>query len=140
MNLDAIKEHLKQEEGYRLSTYKDIYGNKTIGVGHKLLKSDTYTVILPETAERLLDEDINIALKGCKRLFKDIESLPPKILLVIVSMAFNLGIGGLSKFKSFISAINSNDYKRAADRLRFTLYYKQLPSRVTRYINLLNSK
>ena len=42
MNIEKIKEEIKEEEGYRDTMYRDHLGFATIGYGHLVLPSDKF--------------------------------------------------------------------------------------------------
>jgi GH24 family phage-related lysozyme (muramidase) len=42
MNIEKLKEHLKEEEGYRNKVYKDHLGFATIGYGHLIKKNENF--------------------------------------------------------------------------------------------------
>jgi GH24 family phage-related lysozyme (muramidase) len=52
-------------------------------------------------------------------------------------MCYNLGIKGLLKFKKFLNAVDESDYETAAEELKQSKYYKQVPNRAKRNINLI---
>jgi lysozyme len=59
------------------------------------------------------------------------------VRLVLCDMCYNLGIKGLLKFKKFLNAVDESDYETAAEELKQSKYYKQVPNRAKRNINLI---
>ncbi len=128
------------EEGYSGTIYKDSLGNRTVGYGHKLLPFESFKCpISIQTANNLLAKDLNSAIEIAKRQIPSFNSQPRKVKIILVSMAFNLGERGLSRFTKFKSQIKARNYDAAAKELRNSFYYNQLPTRVGRYIKELQN-
>lgn len=105
-----IKELLLKHEGLRLKPYKDTVGKLTIGVGRNL----DDVGISKEEAMILLDNDI---IKAKALLYKNLpfaERLPVDVQDVLVDMTFNMGIGGLLQFKTFLSLLSVGKYDEAS--------------------------
>lgn len=92
----AGRAFIKGHEALRLKVYTDIAGFKTIGWGHKLLKSQLHLTEITEVqAEEFLDSDlhlIEIYLNGTVRV-----PLNQNQFDALVSFCFNLGIGALDR-------------------------------------------
>lgn len=130
-----IEEELIEEEGLRLSCYKDTRNNWTIGVGH-LLKSPCNDISLEE-AGRLLKEDIRIAQNELREKIPVYAELDHVRQYVLISMAFNLGIGKLLKFKKMLNALEQRNYEVAAAEMKDSAWYRQVKSRADKLINLM---
>lgn len=131
-------------EGLRLCPYKDSVGKLTVGYGHNVQGgSDANLVraginrkellkkkcITQHQADQLFKYDMEHVRSQVEKLIKSYDDQPLAMRLVLDDMGFNLGIGGLSKFKRFIDAIDSNNYKQAAVELKKTKWYKQVKTR-----------
>ncbi len=123
-------EHVKSTEKLKLKGYKIGDGMVTIGYGHaKPIKKSKFRVgqrITEEVAKKLLVEDVNVAAEGVKRMFrqwKENGEADIKITQnqydVLVSMAFNMGVGGLRNSK-FIKTLKKNDLEKAAELIKTT--------------------
>ena len=96
-----LKERIKEHEGFRNTIYKDSLNFATIGYGHLIVDGDPYEegqeyskVIL----DQQFDEDFDIALSGAEKILGT-GDMNFKAKCVIIEMVFQLGIGGVSKFK-----------------------------------------
>lgn len=129
-------EHIKQEEGLRLKAYKIGDGMITVGYGHaekigktKLKVGQTIT---REQAVQYLIEDVNVAAQGVKRMFKQWQDEGVNIKItqnqydVLVSMAYNLGVGGLRRTE-FVQHLKNNDLEKAAHTIKTTGVSKKFP-------------
>jgi lysozyme len=96
----------------RFLPYKDSVGKLTIGYGH-LLEAG----IPAEVANMLFQVDLADAVHAARQLFSCYDSLSRPRQLVLISMAFNLGKDGLSKWPRFISAVHASQWDEAADEL-----------------------
>lgn len=90
--------------------YQCSAGFTTIGYGHNL-QANGLTLA---QAERLLDDDIDAAIRDLVVRFPWFEALDPVRQSVLVDMCFNLGIAGLGAFKNTLAAIQRGDYDAAS--------------------------
>lgn len=140
MNFKTLKISIKHHEGLRLTPYKlrtssyseDFY---TIGYGHKL--SEYKHSISLEEAEQMLIEDIKIARKGVKRLFKKFDCYPSDIQNFLIEMYYNMG-NNLSSFKRANRALKDGNIPKAIEEYKNSLWAKQVGlNRVNDMMNLL---
>jgi GH24 family phage-related lysozyme (muramidase) len=140
VNFKLLTNSIKHHEGLRLKAYKlrtSSYRENfyTIGYGHKL--SEYRTPISLEEAERLLIEDIKIAKKGVKRLFKRFEYYPSEIQNFLIEMYFNMG-NNLALFKKANRALKEGNIPKAIEEYKNSLWAKQVGlNRVNDMMNLL---
>jgi lysozyme len=126
---------LVNDEGVKLNAYIDTLGFLTIGVGHKVLKEDNIKLgdeITESYCESLFNKDLDTAIEQGKKYIKDFESLVDVVQEVLVNMIFNMGIGGVLKFKKFLAALSVKDYKLAANEMENSLWFKQVGMRAKR--------
>lgn len=101
---------LVADEGEVLHAYPDSEGYLTIGVG-RLIDQRKGGRISQYESRILLANDI---LYKCKeplaKLYPWTSSLSEARYAVVASMAFNMGIDGLSQFKRFLAAVQAGDY------------------------------
>lgn len=147
MDLDKLKEELCRDEGLRLYPYKCSAGYWTIGYGHNLISAglsrneiDTlkHTGISLVQAEQWLNQDIELAIHDAIAFFHDLPTLSDARQRVITNMAFNLGLGGLSKFKRFRQALVDCDFDRAADEMKNSKWYRQVGDRAKRLVEMMS--
>jgi lysozyme len=79
---------IKKWEGLRLAPYKDAAGHFTIGYGHKILDTETFTRISGEEAEELLQEDLIRTERAVEEL---VDAVKKSEFDALVSFAFNVG-------------------------------------------------
>lgn len=129
-------ERIKRHEGYKAQLYRDPlnYNIITGGYGHNFQE-----LMTPKLAELILQYDIEIAKESLKQIFKyeALNRLPYHKYYVLVELAFQLGSTKLSKFKNMIAAINKGFCREAAEHLRDSNYYKQVPARAEELAKIL---
>ena len=129
MNRDLLRRALIADEGLRLKPYRDTVGALTIGVGRNL---DAIGISTGE-AYYLLDNDIDAAIHDCVRTFGEwFAALDPVRQSVLVQMAFNLGIVGLSGFTETLAAVKRGNYATAATRMLASKWATQVHGRAAR--------
>ena len=107
MNKKALMEEIAEHEGKVLHCYECSEGYKTIGVGHKVLETDpedallvfgaydagipTLQTITEDRCQELFNQDIESAIDGCKRIYKNWDSFPEEFqhILIFVSSQRN---------------------------------------------------
>lgn len=122
-----IVEDLKRHEGLRLHAYEDHLGYWTIGYGRMIDKRKGGGISEAE-AEHLLANDID---RVCARLQHErgFRHAPFTVKRALANMAFQLGIGGLLSFQRMWSALEQQDYERAADEALDSRWAEQTPNR-----------
>jgi GH24 family phage-related lysozyme (muramidase) len=124
-----VKNLIKNHEKLRLTAYAIGDDQITIGYGHSYPENKSpYKVgdkISVEKAEKLFNNDIIMVENGLKRMFLEWEKeriyvkINQSMFDAMVSMAFNMGIGGLRKTE-FIQHIKKGDFETAAERIKTT--------------------
>lgn len=107
------------------------------GTGVKLNESKT---IDEATAMYLLRFHINVSISSVRKEFKWFDKQPNSVKLVLVDMAYNMGIGNLKKFK-FLNLIKAGKYYEAGEALESggKRYISQVGGRARTNIKLLKS-
>lgn len=59
---------------------------------------------------------------------------------VLINMAFNLGLKKLLKFVNSLRYIKEKNYNKAADNLKLSLWYKQIPTRAGELIKRIRTQ
>ena len=143
MNIEALREQLKVDEGVKYEIYKDHLGYPTFGIGHLITEDDPEhgepdgTEISEDRVNEVFESDVAKFVSEAKILFSDLDELPDVAQQVIVNMAFNMGRPRLSKFKNFIAGVNDNDWVRAAEEMMDSKWADQVGARATRLRNLI---
>ena len=127
-----MKELIKKHEGFRGMPYEDSLGFPTIGYGTKL-------PITKEEAEILLKHRLDIKIQEITNYEPFYLELPPKAQKVIANMAYQLGVGGVMKFKKMWEALKNEDYKTAADEMLNSKWARQTPNRANELSEIMRS-
>lgn len=138
---DELKEQIKHHEGFRDTIYKDSLGFATIGYGHLVLPNDPYEEGKTYSKEELsdqFDEDFSKAKNQALDLI-GIIPLVHKAQCIIIEMVFQLGVGGVSKFKKMWEALSKGDYTEASFQMMDSRWAKQTPSRAESLSKAMNS-
>ena len=139
MDYKAVKERIKKHEGFRNTVYLDSLGKATIGYGHLLTEEDDFEEGIQydkSILEDLFDKDFNTAAYNAEQLLEGY-TVAPLAKEVIIEMVFQLGIGGVSKFKKMFAALKEYDYLLASAEMLNSAWYRQTPSRCEELSNLM---
>ena len=135
----------KQFEGYSDKVYPGaVYGEPTVGYGFNLndeqFKNTPVSDIL-KNAETLFYKRYQSArFDAGKFVGEDVfNSLSPKRQAVLTDMAYNMGLGGLSKFKKMKDALISGDYKKAAYEMVDSDWFNQVGNRSKALVKMMES-
>lgn len=128
MNKQDIVEQLKKDEGFSPRAKWDReqfsygYGCKAPGKG---------AVITEPEAAKYLDRRVDQSIQEYQEMFDglDINEIRQQAL---VNMLFNLGKGGVQKFKKMLAAIKTGDWVEAAEQARDSAWYNQVGGRAKR--------
>tara|TARA_Y100000589_G_scaffold41029_1_gene34518 strand:+ start:2345 stop:2773 length:429 start_codon:yes stop_codon:yes gene_type:complete len=138
---NKLKDRIKTHEGFRNYVYKDSLGKRTVGYGHLCLDDENweddeqYDI---EILEDCFESDFNDALKGAEDLIGSIPLLP-KAKEIIIEMVFQLGKGGVRKFKKMWEALAKEDYAEAANQMLDSRWHKQTKSRAESLATIMRS-
>ena len=147
VDVKQVYEEISEDEGKILHKYLCSESHPTIGIGHKVLNThaeanlpvhDAYGAvsedecISEDRCYELFQQDVQIAIDGCGAIYENWEELPQEAQHVLTNMCFQLGQGGLSKFKNFRAAIEDNDFQRASVEMLDSRWNRQTPERAQR--------
>lgn len=145
--MGQIVQILDYEEGYKENPYIDTQGYPTVAggirIGPKGASLSSYTFSVPRNvgdvwqstvaAQKLAQmktvPSIASALANCNAARSDI----------LLSMAYNLGVNGLSAFKNTLAMISAGNFSGAADGMLNSLWAKQVPNRARRHAEVMRS-
>ena len=121
---------IKQEEGFNGVVYKCTEGFDTIGYGTKL-------PLTKEEATLLLEYRLN---KTRANLLSSLYNydLPNEVWDILLNMSYQLGVGGVLKFKKMLEALKNKDYVEASKQGMDSLWAKQTPNRAKRLMDRLS--
>ena len=138
---EELKEEIKLHEGFVPRTYADSLGKRTIGYGHLCVEPEQWDDDKEYTKEELnvvFEKDFNEALKNAEHLIGE-RSINDTAKEVIIEMVFQLGIGGVGKFKNMWSALDRKDYGEASFQMLDSLWAKQTPARAGKLAGKMRS-
>ena len=124
MNLEALKESLKNHEGVKRFPYRDTEEKLTIGVGH-LLDAE----MPPKLIDLILEFDISVAVEELDRVFPSWRTHSEARQTVLVELCFNLGAPRLKEFTKFWFAMQQQNYDEASRQLLDSKWAKQVKGR-----------
>ena len=133
-----VSERIKFEEGFEPSVYQDSLGFWTIGYGF-LVDGKKGGRIPKAVAEFWLNWEIDRIERTLFAMYpwwKDLDAVRQDVLLL---MAYQLGLGGLSRFRNMIKAIARKDYAIAAREALDSIWAKQTPARARRLARMLET-
>jgi lysozyme len=129
MPFEELKERIKKHEGYRVDVYKCSEGFDTGGYGHKIIPGEE----IPTTEEgwnKLFEKDFQTACEGADNILGDCD-IDIDAKEIIIEMVYQMGEGGVSKFKGMLSALSDGRYTDASDEMIDSLWYRQTPNRAS---------
>jgi len=150
--LDKLIEH----EGMVLTVYEDSLGIDTIGIGRNLkdrgiTKEELEYMDIPNMgivydhgiteadARYLALNDIRIVENELCRVHPCVENLDSVRQLILMDMAFNMGVPRLCKFTKMWNAIHEEDYPTAAKEMLDSRWAIQVKSRATKLANAMHN-
>ena len=128
----SLIEMIKKHEGFRGMPYNDSLGFPTIGYGTKL-------PINEEEAELLLKHRLDEKILELSEKEPFYLELPERAQEVIANMAYQMGVGGVLKFKKMWAALKEGDYKKAANEMLDSRWAKQTPNRAKELAEIIRS-
>ena len=145
MNIEQLRKELEVDEGVKYEIYNDHLGYPTFGIGHLVRDSDPEagaalgTPISEDRVIEAFNEDVETVLGDCAILYDDFDDLPEEAQLIIANMMFNLGRPRLSKFKGMKAGVDARDWKKAADEMVDSAWYRQVPNRAGRLVSRMKA-
>ena len=154
-NKDLLMEKLIAHEGLRLQVYEDSLGIATIGIGRNLEDRGitpeelewmdipnmaiVHTMGITEAdAMYLAQNDVQIVEEELLRAHPCVDRLDAVRQLVLVDMAFNLGVPRLCKFKKMWAAVEAEDFPTAAKEMLDSRWANQVKSRATKLAHAMH--
>ena len=136
-----LMERIKKHEGFVPKIYKDSLGFATIGYGHLVLPEEQWEEgkeYSKEQLEHVFKNDFNNALAHANSLMDGMD-LDDKAREVIIEMVFQLGVGGVGKFKKMWEALRNKDYGEASFQMLDSRWAKQTPNRAESLSKVMRS-
>ena len=143
IDIDQLKEQLKIDEGVVYEIYNDHLGYPTFGIGHLVIEGDPElgasvgTAVSESRVDECFEKDVETVIGDCKKLHDAWDGYPQEVKQIVANMMFNMGLTRLSKFKRHNAALQSGDWKEAAEEGRDSRWYKQVTNRAERLMSRL---
>ena len=143
-------------EGLRLQVYQDSLGIDTIGIGRNLedrgiTKEELEWMDIPDMAivhtegiteadaMYLAQNDVQIVEDELLRAHPCVDGLDAVRQLILVDMAFNMGVPRLCKFKKMWAAIHNEDFSTASKEMLDSRWANQVKLRATKLAHAMYS-
>ena len=142
MNIFTV---LGWEEGYSKKPFIDSLGYPTIGhgtrIGPKGADLSMYQIeFSKKVAAAYMEEDVSDLLDELANRFNWYTQLTFDKQLVICSMAYQLGVNGLAKFRKMILAIEREDWASVRVEALDSNWFDQTPERAMRHAKVLGGE
>ena len=134
-DMDKMIEQLVDHDGLELHPYEDSLGILTIGVGRNLEERG----ISEDEAFYLLGNDIEIIWDELIKQHPIVEDLDDQRQMILLDMAFNMGVPRLGKFKKMWAAIEDGDMIEASKQALDSRWADQVGRRAERLAERLTS-
>ncbi len=154
-NAENFVNKLIAHEGLRLQVYKDTLGIDTIGIGRNLedrgiTKEELDWMDIPSMeavyeygiteadAMYLAKNDVQIVEEELVRAHPCVEELDAVRQLVLMDMAFNMGVPRLRKFQKMWNAVHEKKFDIAAKEMLDSRWAIQVKSRATKLAHAMH--
>jgi len=145
MNLEQLRMQLEYDEGCEYEVYLDHLGLPTFGIGHLVTENDEEygcevgTAVAEDRVREVFEDDIQITIDECMRLYDNWTDLPDEVQLIIANMMFNMGRPRLSGFKKFNAAIANKEWEEASEEMIDSKWYRQVTNRAERLVKRMRN-
>lgn len=129
---------IAEHEGFRSSAYRDSEGFLTIGYGTMIDERKNGGITRPEAAV-LLHNRLRVVVDELNKSIPWWNKLDEVRCLVLVDMAYNLGVEGLLFFHQTLKAVENGDWEAAARGMEHSLWYKQVGRRSVRLVKMMRT-
>lgn len=116
---------LEHHEGVRLKPYYCTGGKLTVGVGRNLEDVG----ISRSEAQFMLENDIIRVMKQMDESVSFWRELSEVRQIVLLDMAFNLGVFGLTKFQNTLALLEAGEYEAASEEMLNSRWAEQVGQR-----------
>ena len=137
--LELVIKDLMKFEGLVLKAYKCPGGKTSIGYGRNLEDNG----ISKKEAEIMIYNDIAYLINELDRKVNFWKGEQVNVRILLLQMAYQLGVHGLLKFKNFLEALKQKDYENAKLEILNSRWATQTPKRVaelTKYLDLITGE
>ncbi len=129
MNAEGL---IGAEEGRRNDVYPDTRGYPTAGIGHKDVSMRIGDTVSDEQIDAWFAEDYARAANGIVASLPWFRGLDEVRQAYLISMAFQMGLGGVLGFHHTLAAIQVGQWAQAAQGIRSSDWHTETPARAER--------
>ena len=126
---------LRLHEGVRRFPYRDTVGKLTVGAGFNLDDVGLYD----EEIDFILDNRLRLVRTNLAKELPRFSSLDQVRQAVLIDMGYNLGVGGLLKFKRTLQSVEHGRYERAALEMLESKWATQVGRRAIRLSDMMRT-
>ena len=155
-NRQNLVSKLIDHEGLVLNVYQDSLGIDTIGIGRNLedrgitdeelaylyfpnIEAVYEHGITEKDARYLAENDVQIVEEELLRAHPCVDRLDSVRQLILVDMAYNMGVPRLCKFEKMWNAIHEEDFPNAAKEMLDSRWAIQVKSRAVKLANAMHN-
>jgi lysozyme len=131
----SLIEHIKEEEGFRGTPYKDTLGYLTIGYGTKLPLDEAEAELLLIHRLKKMQKQLH---RRITELYGEVQ-LPDKVWEILYHMSYQLGVQGVMNFKKMLRAIVNGNYIEASREMLDSKWALQTPNRAERLSTMMGN-
>lgn len=131
----SLIEHIKEEEGFRGTPYKDHLGYPTIGYGTKLPLTEEEAELLLKHRLKKMQKELN---RRVTELYGEVQ-LPAKVWEILYHMSYQLGVPGVMNFKKMLGAVVNGNYIEASREMLDSKWALQTPNRAERLSTMMGN-
>ena len=143
-NMAAYECQLKINEGVKYVSYNDTKGLPTAGIGHLLRSNEIAQYPVPtnvpaEQVSAWFQGDALKSIAGAQRLlgidtWGNLSDIRKR---ACADLCYNMGEGGLGKFKQFLAYMKSNEFNNAGNALKDSGWFRQVGQRGPRIVSMI---
>lgn len=132
--MEDIIKRIKEFEGFSLRPYQCPAKKWTIGYGYNYEDRGFDTATMTELlkngfsealADRLVRADAEKCFAAAEKNFGFFKSMDAQRQAVVADMIYQLGLGGVKKFKKMLGCLEKGDYSGAAKEMEQSAWYRQ---------------
>lgn len=147
--LELVTKIIAIEEGYRADVYHCTQGYPTVGIGLKVGSKDQplehfkgFPKMPKDVAELWCENHTKEVLHSFRNypiITDALEECNDVQEAVLISMAYQIGVVGLSKFKNMLGCCVSGDFEKAGEEMLDSRLARQTPNRTDRQSRMLQT-
>mmetsp|Transcript_110762 Transcript_110762/g.155454 ORF Transcript_110762/g.155454 Transcript_110762/m.155454 type:complete len:194 (-) Transcript_110762:58-639(-) len=130
---------IKQHEGFVGQVYKDTMGYSTVCWGHLDRGATVGQKFTTAQCNAYFKSDYATAYNGAKTLVTNWNSLNAARQCVLIDMTYNLGLGGIRSFHTFLGYVQDGEFSKAASDMMGTAWAGQVGRRASEDSQMLSS-